>query len=50
MKVGNSEILLVKTTSTDENDRPIYLGTVVKRHRLSKRKVKEASHVMIKPL
>lgn len=50
LKVGDSELLLVKTARKDEYDRPIYMGTVVKRHGLLKRKVRKASHILVKPM
>lgn len=50
LKVGNSEVLLTKSNRMDENGSPIYIGTVVKRHGITKRKVKRASHILIKPM
>ena len=50
LKVGKSEILLVKTQRTDSEGNPMYLGTIVKRNGFMKRKVNGASHVVIKPL
>lgn len=50
LKIGSREILLTRSEKKDEDGDPIYIGTVVKRSGLSRKKVDVASHIQISRL
>lgn len=50
LKVGDSDLLLTKSTWEDRQGRPVYVGTIVKRRGIMKRKVSKASHIIVKPM
>ena len=48
LKVGNAELLLTKSSKTDEYGNPIYIGTIMSRSGFMKKNCTRANHILIK--